>query len=205
MSDEDRPRRLRADAERSRARILEAARTVLTADPNASLEQVADAAGLARATVHRRYSSRRSLLDALALDLNARYRQAFEKARVKTAPPIVALHRLTQLAFELKISDPFVGPTPADEGSPQGPQFDSEIQAGLDLLFSRLHAAGEILSSDPAWGRRIYLALLHVVHELPTASPTLEALVGTSSDEAGARADLLVSTLINALGRPTGR
>lgn len=45
MSADAGPRRLRADAERSTARILAAAEEVLAVDANATLERIADAAG----------------------------------------------------------------------------------------------------------------------------------------------------------------
>ncbi|WP_254896761.1 helix-turn-helix domain-containing protein [Amycolatopsis sp. Hca4] len=80
-------RPLRADAERSTARILAAAEEVLAVDANATLERIAEAAGLARATVHRRFSSRKALLEALTGVLNERYVCGLEQARVATAPP----------------------------------------------------------------------------------------------------------------------
>jgi AcrR family transcriptional regulator len=192
----------RADAQQSTARILAAAKTVLTADPNASLEQIAEEAGLARATVHRRFSSRQALLDALIRELNGHYLRAFDQARVRTAPPVVALHRLTELAFELKISHPFeINCTPAAP-SADGPAADPAIRDGLDLLFSRLHAAGEITAGDPTWCRKVYLALLHEVHSLPGDSPMLAATDNAAADEIGARVELLVTTLMGALGGP---
>jgi AcrR family transcriptional regulator len=193
----------RADAQQSTARILAAAKTVFTADPNASLEQVAEEAGLARATVHRRFSSRQALLDALVSELNGHYLRAFEQARVRTAPPVVALHRLTELAFELKISHPFeINCTPAAPG-PGGPATDPAIHEGLDLLFGRLRAAGEIAADDPTWCRKVYLALLHEVHELPADAPMLAATGTAAADEIGARVALLVTTLMGALGGRT--
>ncbi|MDG4862728.1 helix-turn-helix domain containing protein, partial [Streptomyces sp. T-3] len=60
------PRPLRADAERSVRVILEAAERVLAADPAASMEHIAEAAGVARTTVHRRFANRQALVDALA-------------------------------------------------------------------------------------------------------------------------------------------
>jgi AcrR family transcriptional regulator len=203
MSETVRPRRVRADAQQSTARILEAAKTVLTADPNASLEQVAEEAGLARATVHRRFSSRQSLLDALVQELNGRYLQAFEQARVRTAPPVVALHRLTEIAFELKIGHPFVISLTPSAHSSGAPASDPAIQEGLDLLFARLRAAGEIVTDDQTWCRKIYLALLHEVHELPPDSPALAMAGDASADDIGARVELLVRTLIGALGGPS--
>src|SRR5688500_1597252 len=115
MSGAVRSRTVRADALHNAARILDAAQIVFARDPNASLEQVAEQAGLARSTVHRRFSSRQALLDALVSDLNARFVSAFERARVSSVPPMVALYQLTEMALELKVSHPFImslTPTP---------------------------------------------------------------------------------------------
>jgi serine phosphatase RsbU (regulator of sigma subunit) len=58
-------RRRRADAEVNRERIVQAAMELLQAEPDASLEEIAGAAGLSRATIYRHFSSR-SQLDAAA-------------------------------------------------------------------------------------------------------------------------------------------
>jgi AcrR family transcriptional regulator len=190
MGGEGPPRRVRADAERSTARILEAAEAVLATDAAASLERIADAAGLARATVHRRFSSRAALLDALAEQLGRRYLLGLTEARVETAPPLVALHRVTETVFELKLSHRFaVQLTSA---------LTPEVLDGLGLLFARLRDAGSITAADPAWCRRVYLALVHEVHELPADSPALTPLGAV--DEVMARTDLLVRTVLGALG-----
>jgi len=204
VSGDVRSRPVRADARQSIARILEAAQSVLTGDPSASLEQIAEAAGVGRATVHRHFPSRQSLLDALVEELTARYRSAFEEARVTSRPPLVGLYRLTEMAFELKTSHPFVislTPTPQ---SPGAAASDPTLQEHLELLFARLHAAGEIAVDDPAWCRRVYIALLHEVYELPGDSPALVAVTQAPSDEIGARVELLVGTLLGALGGPRG-
>ncbi|MFC0107736.1 TetR/AcrR family transcriptional regulator [Kibdelosporangium aridum] len=183
-------RRVRADAERSTARILEAAEDVLAADPTAPLERIADAAGVARATVHRRFSSRTALLDALAAQLNERYVRALAETRVTTAPPLVALQRLTETVFNLKLSHRFAVQLDA--------AVTPEVLAGLDLLFARLRDAGVITALDPVWCRRVYLALLHEAHDLPADSPVLTAL--SAGSEVEARINLLVDTVIGALG-----
>jgi AcrR family transcriptional regulator len=183
-------RRIRADAERSTARILEAAEAVLAVDPAASMERIADAAGLTRVTVHRRFASRAALLDALAEQLNERYLLALTEARVETAPPLVALHRLTEIVFDLKLTHRFAVQLPA--------AVTPKVLDGLDLLFARLRDLGAITAVDPAWCRRVYLALLHEVHDLPAGCPIL-----TSSgvgDEGAARVDLLVRTVLGAVG-----
>jgi AcrR family transcriptional regulator len=175
---------MRADAERSTARILEAAETVLAGDPSASLERIGDAAGVARATVHRRFASRQALLEALSERLNDRYLQVIEQARVKTAPPVIALHRVSEIVFELKVSHRF---TITLASAPS-----LEVQDGLDLLFTRLHEAGAITAAGPAWCRRVYLALMSEVYLLPDDAPELA--------EADGRAGLLVKTVLGALG-----
>ena len=189
MSGDNPPRRIRADAERSTARVLEAAETVLAVDAAASLERIADAAGLARATVHRRFASRTALLDALAEQLSRRYLLGLAEARVETAPPLVALHRLTEIVFELKLGHRFAVQLTA--------ALTPAVLDGLDLLFARLRAAGAITAVEPAWGRRVYLALLHEVHDLPADSATLAP---SGPDGVATRVDLLVRTVLGALG-----
>ncbi len=60
------PRRLRADAERNRARIVEAA-AIVFADRglDATLHDVAEAAGLGVGTVYRRFPDKEALIEAL--------------------------------------------------------------------------------------------------------------------------------------------
>jgi AcrR family transcriptional regulator len=186
---------MRADAERSVARILEAAAAVLADDPNASLERVADAAGLARATVHRRFASRGALVDALTVQLNERYLQGLRQARVDTAPPLLALHRLTETVFELKVSHRFAMNATADPAT-HCPRLSPEVTEGLTLLFARLREAGVITAAGPSWCCRVYLALLHEVDRLPADAPDLTP----GGDETGAKVDLMVRTVIGALG-----
>ncbi|MEU1304416.1 TetR/AcrR family transcriptional regulator [Streptomyces shenzhenensis] len=190
MGGESPPRRIRADAERSTARILEAAEAVFAEDPAASLERIADAAGLARVTVHRRFASRTALLDALAEQLSQRYLLGLTEAQVETAPPLVALHRLTEIVFDLKLGHRFAVQLSA--------ALTPAVLDGLDLLFARLRDAGAITAADPAWCRQVYLALLHEVYDLPAGSPTLTS--AGAGDEVEAKVDLLVRTAVGALG-----
>lgn len=195
MSADAEPRRLRADAERSTARILAAAEELLAVDPTATLERIADAAGLARATVHRRFSSRKALLEALTGLLNERYLRGLDQARVATAPPVAALYRLTELLFELKADNRAIMELTADPATKTTP-LSPEVTAGLELLFTRLREAGEITATDTAWCCAIYLAVVHEAAHLPTNSPML----GKTAGETGARTDLTYRTVLAALG-----
>lgn len=190
MGDDSPPRRVRADAERSTARILEAAEAVLSVDATASLERIADAAGLGRATVHRRFATRAALLEALAEQLSGRYLLGLAEARVKTAPPLVALHRVTEFILGLR-SDHRFALQLTEARTP-------EVLDGLDTLFARLRDTGAITAAEPAWSRRVYLALLCEVCELPSDSAALGP--GAAADETAAKAELLVRTTLGALG-----
>src|SRR3954465_9607308 len=86
-------RALRADAERSVRAILEAAERVRAEDAGASMEQIAEAAGLTRITVHRRFANRQALLEALSVSAMQQLLEAIEEPRPHSAPPLVALYR----------------------------------------------------------------------------------------------------------------
>jgi TetR/AcrR family transcriptional repressor of mexCD-oprJ operon len=56
---------LRSDAARNRDAVIEAAIRLLTDDSHASTQAIADAAGVGRATVYRRFPTRETLMEAL--------------------------------------------------------------------------------------------------------------------------------------------
>lgn len=62
-----RPKR-RADAERSIARIVSAARTLLSSDPNAKTDDIAKAAGVGRMTLYGHFGTRAELVEAALMD-----------------------------------------------------------------------------------------------------------------------------------------
>lgn len=61
-------RRRRADAERSIARIVAAARESLSRDPNASIDDIAKAAGVGRMTLYGHFPNRAELVEAALAD-----------------------------------------------------------------------------------------------------------------------------------------
>ena len=95
-------RALRADAERSARAILEAAERVLAEDAGASMEQIAEAAGLTRITVHRRFANRQALLEALSVSAMQQLLEAIQEARPNSAPALVALYRVTANVLRVK-------------------------------------------------------------------------------------------------------
>lgn len=61
-------RRRRADAERSIARIVAAARSTLGRDPNATIDDVAKAAGVGRMTLYGHFKNRAELVEAALVE-----------------------------------------------------------------------------------------------------------------------------------------
>jgi serine phosphatase RsbU (regulator of sigma subunit) len=89
-------RPMRADAARSRARILEAAARLFDQDSRATMAQVAGAAGVGRSTLHRHFATRLDL--ARALEQPAGTLAPLERAE---SPPLEALHVLDEVAPHL--------------------------------------------------------------------------------------------------------
>jgi hypothetical protein len=94
------------------------------------------------------------------------------------------------MVFELKLSHRFAIQLTA--------ALTPAVLDGLDLLFARLRDSGATTAADPAWCRRVYLALLHEVHELPGDSPSLGP--PDDGDAVEARVALLLRATLGALG-----
>jgi AcrR family transcriptional regulator len=96
------PRReRRLDARRNLEAIVEAARRTFAQDPRASMQQVAEAAGLHRATVHRHFASRDDLLHALHDRALEEALTALREARLDQGPAADALRRATRAIVEV--------------------------------------------------------------------------------------------------------
>jgi AcrR family transcriptional regulator len=93
----DTPRR--SHARSNHLRILAAARAELGRDPDASLEEIARAAGVVRRTLYEHFPKREALIDALAAEASQSLQEAFVTARRPDAPPAEALARLILAAW----------------------------------------------------------------------------------------------------------
>ncbi|WP_327355931.1 TetR/AcrR family transcriptional regulator [Streptomyces sp. NBC_01304] len=199
-------RPLRADAERSVRVILEAAERVLAADPAASMEQIAEAAGVARTTVHRRFANRQALVDALADSAVRQLRQAIEDGRPGTAPPLVALHRITANVLRVKGAWSFALGQPAEPGSAAAAAWD-EVAADCLELLARAREGGLLAAdADLDWVRRVYYALIgEALHETPGAKEDSKDGAKDDAKDPDALATRVLDTLLYGAGPRPGK
>jgi AcrR family transcriptional regulator len=90
----------RAQAARNDQRILEAARAVFTADPQAPIASVAERAGVGIAALYRRYRSKDELLQRLAGDGLQRYLAEAETALADEGDPWEAFARFLHRSLD---------------------------------------------------------------------------------------------------------
>ncbi|MFE7111381.1 TetR/AcrR family transcriptional regulator [Streptomyces sp. NPDC057575] len=180
---------LRADAERSVRAILEAAERVLAEDPGASMEQIATAAGVARTTIHRRFANRQALIEALAASAARQLAQAVDDGRPDTAPPLVAMHRITANVLQVKGAWAFALGLAEDPDS-EAAALQQDINRRCIAVLERAKADKLIdEAADLDWVRRVYYALIG------------ESLRGTTD---GADPDTLAARIIDTLLRGAG-
>jgi AcrR family transcriptional regulator len=184
---------LRADAERTVNTILAAAERVLGVHPAATMEQIAEAAGVARTTIHRRFATREALLDALALWAARQFQEAVDAARPESTPPLVALYQVTANVLRVKLNWGFAMSAPAPAGS-EIERAHAEVLDRCDHLFQRAREAGVLRpDTDLEWARRVYYALIHEV-----------AHGDRDSDDFDALATRVVDTVLRGFGTDGG-
>jgi TetR/AcrR family transcriptional repressor of mexCD-oprJ operon len=141
------PRRRQALQERVTAAILEAAAHVLaTGGEQASMNDVAAAAGVARATLYRYFPSRQALLDELARVAAEEAGARLASARVGELAAEEGVRRAVRALIEA--GDPFTV-IARERVRPDPEQFEQRVLEPLRRLFERAQSAGEIRADIP--------------------------------------------------------
>lgn len=159
------PRRRRTDAEQNFAAILDAAITVLAEQPDASIEDIANAAGVSRQTVYAHYASREALINAAIERGSTEVKLAFEAAALEDLPPTKALVKLLDIVWETSARYPFVWHAP-----PVGPQDDLDRHGPMlglvEALIRRGQATGDFdPRPSPTWLLAASLALTRAAED----------------------------------------
>ncbi|MFE0175210.1 TetR/AcrR family transcriptional regulator [Streptomyces sp. NPDC059002] len=98
----------RADAERSRVAVLEAAIKLLGERPDVGMAAIAAAAGVTRQTVYAHFASRDALLSAVVDRLTDRTMAAMDAAEIDEGPAADALLRLLDAGWRTFAEHPFL-------------------------------------------------------------------------------------------------
>jgi AcrR family transcriptional regulator len=160
-------RRRRADGERSIAAILGAAGRVLGERPDASMDDIAKAAGISRQTVYSHFPSRDALLNALLARVTERVLDAIDAADLDTGPAENALVRFLEISWEAFEGDPFLLHLASPPKSPEQERDQHEpILGPLEQLIRRGQRAGEFDPKLPvSWLLSATIGLGHVAGE----------------------------------------
>jgi TetR/AcrR family transcriptional regulator, mexCD-oprJ operon repressor len=142
--------------QRVAAAILEgAARTFALQGPGASMNDVAAAAGVARATVYRYFPTRQALLDELALLALREADERIVSARIDEVPTHEAVSRAVRALVD--IGDAFVVLAREKLG---GSEFDRALAGPVARLLERGQASGDIRGDLPVpWLRDTLLGI----------------------------------------------
>jgi AcrR family transcriptional regulator len=152
----------RADAQRNRAAIIDAALICLAANPRASMTEIAQAAGVGRVTLYGHFSSRRELIDAAAA-------QTMSRADAQLAP--LDLDGDAREALELLVTSCWrsihnfrglLGAAEEELGADRIRQHHDELMLRVRRLIERGQAEARFRSDQPAeWLVACFFAILH--------------------------------------------
>jgi TetR/AcrR family transcriptional repressor of mexCD-oprJ operon len=180
VSSDPSPQPRTALQQRVSAAILEAAARVLAADgEQASMLDVAAAAGMGRATVYRYFPSRRSLLDALA---EVALQRAGEQLSAANLDRVSATDGIARAVRALvAIGDYFVV-LERERVRPDPQRLEAEIGAPLRALLERGQTNGEIRADVPArWLTEALLGLVVNILLAPRLLGTEDTIAAVTS------------------------
>jgi AcrR family transcriptional regulator len=150
---------------RTRQAVLDAAASVWARDFSASLSTIAERAEVSRSTLHRYFTDRQALIDALLLDSLARL-EAPDDGSAPTTSAIDALEQYLRAGVEMgdRVIFLFSDPTRFD-GNPHWSAEDGDDE--MRALMDRAREEGDIAPGIPtSWAVNLYYALLYSAAEV---------------------------------------
>jgi len=154
-----RRRRQRSDARQSAAAVLDAAIQVLARRPDASMDEIARAAGVSRQTVYSHFPSRDALIDAVTGQASTELTALLDGLDPDQVPPAQALTRLLDAGWQVTARYPFLWLQPAVDPGKDAERHAPVLDRMLDIV-RRGQASGDFDASVPAhWLLSACLAL----------------------------------------------
>ncbi len=146
--------------------ILESAAGLLVVDRGASMERIAEAAGVGRTTLHRHFRSREALIRAIALDAIEECEAAIEKAGLEEGSVREATERLFEALIPVGERYHFLLAEAQLENDPEVVAAEERIDAPMRRLIGRGKADGTLRADVPdAWILNAMGALLFAAWE----------------------------------------
>lgn len=183
----------RADAQRSRAAILDAAVRLLNADPETRLEAIAAEAGVTRQTVYAHFPSRDVLLAAVIARVTDEVVAAMDAAEPESGTATAALFRLLEASTEAVNRYPVLREALSRVATPAADdrRLHAPISERITAVIARGQDGGEFDVALPArWHATVTIELAHAAAHEVQAGRMAEA-------EA---AEAMRATLLRALG-----
>ena len=154
-----RRRRQRPEARQSIAAVLDAAIQTLASRPDASMDEIARAAGVSRQTVYAHFPSRDALIDAVIERGTAEFTSLLDGVDLDQARPAQALTRLLDAGWQIAARYPFLWLQPAVDPGKDAQRHAPVLDRMLDIV-RRGQASGDFDASVPArWLLSAALAL----------------------------------------------
>ena len=155
-------RRRRADAERSIAAIQAAAMKMLEARPDASIEELAKEAGVARQTVYAHFESRDALVEAVVQRALGETLAAIDAAELEQGSAAEALARLIAASWQTLERYPVLIELRAPMSAEAEYELHRPILDRLEQLVRRGQRTGEFDPDlPPSWLLAAFLSLAH--------------------------------------------
>ena len=185
------PPRRRADAERSVARILDAAVGALASDPEASMAEIARRAGVVRATIYVHFPTREALLEAVTHRAMAEVAEVIDAAQPERGEAAAALARVVAASWRtLGRYHALVAINTQRHANTELRERHASVLAALEPLIERGQADGTFRAGIPAaWHLSMLMALIHAA----------SAEVGAGRVDDAAVESALVSTALGAV------
>jgi AcrR family transcriptional regulator len=141
----------RRDAVQNRQAVIDAAAGLLPDDPEAGMQEIADAAGLGRSTVYRHFASRDELFDAVAADVIGRGITAIEEILANADGVEDALCAIGELGIEFGLRYRFLY-SHREEARAAAMRMTGDRGAPLWDFLNAAQQRGEIRGDQPvAW------------------------------------------------------